>query len=99
MFETPKPNRKKEVEEVKQSESSRPAPQKNDVKISSHHNTSIEKLEADIASLEQEKKEILEKLSLPLPISELTKLSERLNVIEVILPLREEEWVKLSTAD
>lgn len=100
LFETPKPNRKKEAEEVNQSETDRPATQpKNDVRISPHHNTSIEKLEADIASLEQEKKEILEKLSRPLPISELTKLSERLNVIEVILPLREEEWIKLSTAD
>ena len=55
----------------------------------------MQKLEEDILSLETEKSEILEKLQTPLPSSELIKLSKRLDVIETILPIRENEWLSL----
>lgn len=55
----------------------------------------LQKLEEDILSLETEKSEILEKLQTPLPSSELIKLSKRLDVIETILPIRENEWLSL----
>ena len=55
----------------------------------------LQKLEEDILSLETEKSEILEKLQTSLPSSELIKLSKRLDVIETILPIRENEWLSL----
>ena len=38
---------------------------------------------------------MLEKLQTHLPSSELIKLSKRLDVIETILPIRENEWLSL----
>ncbi|MCR5506325.1 MAG: ABC-F family ATP-binding cassette domain-containing protein, partial [bacterium] len=55
----------------------------------------LQKLEEDIASLEREKFEIIEKLQTQLSSEELIKLSKRLDVIETILPIRENEWLSL----
>ena len=55
----------------------------------------LQKLEEDIESLEKEKTEIIQKLQTQLSSDELIKLSKRLDVIETILPIRENEWLSL----
>lgn len=87
-----------EVAAVKKTQQQTPAPtEKVRKKLSYKEQREFEMLETAIASLEKERREIYEQLSVPnLPYEQLQQLSERVSELNSLIDAKEMRWLELS---